>query len=114
MMSTNLKLMPLRIPTSWAITYNSFLDVSPGGDHHAWYFTEDLLQMEKMDLKDGKWILLPNATLIDLGWYPDGDLQGSYRLVKIENKEWSSPVATFQSTDRIAIQEKIEEWLGGV
>ena len=32
---------------------------------------------------------------IDLGWYPDGDPDGSYRLVAILNDDWENPPVQF-------------------
>ena len=78
-------LMPLRIPQSYAVSYNKFYDVIPiyqKNDiflENIWYFTEDIMQIYKMDLDQcGNWYIPEEPLIIDLGWYPDVKSNGSY------------------------------------
>lgn len=113
-------LMPLKIPQGWAITYNKLMDVMPikGKEEEIdnWeYFTEDLLQIVKLSIKNGKYFIPNQHFLIDLGWYPDSLINGEYKLVLVwlnleaENK-WEE-IANFSSQDRFAIRDKLESWL---
>jgi hypothetical protein len=62
-------LQPLRIPGNWVVSYNSFheVDASPSVRQ---YLCEDLFQAT-----------CPRTNvLVDLGWYPDGDVAGHFVL----------------------------------
>lgn len=112
-----MKLMELRIPQGFAIGYNKFCDVEPKQDEDGdgflenWsYFTEDILQMFKMEIRDGKWIIPEkNMLIIDLGWYPDSSVDGQYRLV-IANENWDI-LKEKSSKSRYEIKDTLEEWL---
>ena len=96
------KLQPLRIPTGWSVKYNSFTEYDP--DDAAEHFDElceDLLQLENGDL------------LIDLGWYPEGDITGQYRLYLLDGTKalpFEMPLEIFNSRSKQEIIEKIELW----
>lgn len=97
------QLQPLRISTGWKVKYNVFseYDVEKDGEEYAEELCEDLLQLEKKNL------------LIDLGWYPEGDMQGSYQLYlvdKIQKNPFASPLKLFTSRSKTEIIEKIEKW----
>ena len=121
-MNREKKLMPLRIPTQWAVTYNHFYDVVPIKDEkveNGWYqnssyFTEDLLQIIKTKHQDGHPAFAKQQLLIDLGYYPEGCVDGKYvlQLVKPAGGEmdWEN-AEQFKSKDRFEIQAKIEQWL---
>lgn len=115
-----MKRMELRIPQSYAIGYNKFYDVEPDrgeeGDDFLenWhYFTEDLLQIFKMQLnKQGEWFIPDREEgriVIDLGWYPDSSASGEYRLV-IANGDWDI-LKEKCSRNRYEIKETLEDWL---
>ncbi|KNY25904.1 hypothetical protein [Pseudobacteroides cellulosolvens] len=66
-----MKLMPIKIPGGFAITYNKFFDVDPvqsevdKGILQNWgYFTQDILQIVKIGLKNGKWYILYRLKII--------------------------------------------------
>lgn len=111
-----MNLMRFRVPAGFAVCYNKFADIEPvesEGDEilENWgYFTEDILQINKMELKKGKWIIPEeNKLIIDLGWYPDSDAKGSYRLVLV-NEEWET-IWSKKSKDRFEIRDTLEEWM---
>jgi hypothetical protein len=105
-------LQPLRIPTGWKVEWNTFLDVEPtfeSGDHESMGFSEDLLQLSN------KW----SSVLLDLGWYPDCDPHGAFRLLAIRiypNDEeirdsWDKPLRVLTSRSKTEVVQAIEDWL---
>jgi hypothetical protein len=105
-------LQPLRIPASWVVEWNVFLDVDPPSevvDLQSVGFGEDLLQIS------GKF----SPILLDLGWYPSGDVAGEYRLVVIRRHSdedemcasWDRPLRALASRSRQEIVSTIEKWL---
>ncbi|WP_165250579.1 hypothetical protein [Paludisphaera soli] len=105
-------LQPLRIPTGWEIQWNMFLDTESGfeaDDHASIGFGEDLLQ-----LVHGR-----NSVLIDLGWYPDGDPHGTFRLLAIRKSpddtkmsvSWANPLKMLESRSKAEIVQAVEDWL---
>ncbi len=112
----NPPLQPLRIPSNWMVSYNDFYEIDPetiSEDKASFmgFFHEDLLQLKR------SWGTTP--VLIDLGWYPDGDVTGTFQAMVIryfEDSEqmpssWNAPLAKFESTSRLAMVAQIEEWL---
>jgi len=73
---------PLQIPSGWLVAQNHFMDVAPAetleGDRLDFPFVEDILQLRNDHLR----------MTLDLGWYPDGDPNGSFRLLLIQ---WDAP-----------------------
>lgn len=105
----------------FAICFNKFHDVEPepslDGDEfleNMFYFTEDILQIIKMELNDGCWSVPAfNNFIIDLGWYPDCQVSGQYKLVLATVKEdygWDI-LREKVSTNRFEIRDTLEEWL---
>ncbi|QQR54399.1 hypothetical protein IPG41_04305 [Candidatus Peregrinibacteria bacterium] len=112
-------LMSLKIPSGWAVSYNRFLDLSiddsalPSEDLEL--FGEDMLQLQSMILEKGVWLIPPEHFLIDLGWYPEADPKGQYKLLlahvdRTKNKKWKE-LKTFRSKDRFEIREMLESWI---
>lgn len=105
-----IELMPLRIPTGWAIRFNRFFDEEPIIDDQGIFvnaagFAEDLLLIEPIPDKG----LYPLPFSLDLGWYPAADPHGTYRLRLVtDNYE---VVKEFISRDRQVIGQKIGQWL---
>ena len=74
---------PLRIPAGWTICQNHFLEIEPEeasleNGRLDFPFYEDMLHLRNADLR----------MVLDLGWYPDGDPNGTYRLCLIQ---WDAP-----------------------
>lgn len=114
-------LIPLKIPMGFAVCYNKFHDIEPEPSMEEdefmgnWgYFTEDILQIVKMELKEGSWYIpLINNYVIDSGWYPDGKINGQYKLVLAKvNEDYSWDILREKvSRDRFEIRDAIEEWM---
>jgi hypothetical protein len=110
-------LIELRIPAGFAVCYNKFHDVEPEADEDGFivnwhYFTEDLLQIKKMNLVKGEWVIPgkgQESLIIDLGWYPDSSAEGEYVLLSV-NEEWDI-LKEKRSRDRFEIKETLEAWL---
>ncbi|HYH84222.1 MAG TPA: hypothetical protein VEX60_02000 [Pyrinomonadaceae bacterium] len=74
------------------------------------FYTIGLLWIQSMRNDGERWALNPEGHLLDLGWYPDSDPQGSYRLVVIR-RDWNNILATIESADRREIRAAIEKCL---
>ena len=75
-------LIPLRIPSGWEVAFNNFVELGDVPDAHdrAAYLTQDLLSVRSTAPED-----TPAAGWeLDVGWYPDGDAGGAYRLVLVD------------------------------
>ncbi|MCR2806074.1 hypothetical protein [Paenibacillus soyae] len=103
----SLKLVPLRISSGWRVTYNEFFEADPDSfvdeNHkHAWEFKEDLLQLDH-----------DRKRTLDLGWYPEFNPKGKYRLVLIDSEDkeqpdWENPLYVFETRNFKEIIEKVE------
>ena len=107
----DIPLQPLRIPSGWLVAHNDGLyEIDPSGktipkDIHDSYFREDMLQL---------WHDTRNR-LIDVGWYPEGDLQhGQYGLVLYEGDATGRQLYEFRTRDRLKLVAEIERLLVGV
>ncbi|GAV16109.1 hypothetical protein RQP50_09035 [Paenibacillus sp. chi10] len=110
--------MQLKVPAGYAVTYNKFYDIDPmlseGNDYliENWgFFTEDLLQIVKLKINNGKWYIPENedVLLFDLGWYPDSDINGHYHLQLVDG-QWNQ-IKSISSKDRFLIKVALEEWM---
>lgn len=104
----DLQLQPLRIPAGWLVSYNNGLyeidpdpAVVPEADRW-WVFKQDMVQMRH------------EATnrLLDIGWYPEGDLAGGgYGLVVHEGDFRGPELHRFSTQDRAALVAEVERLL---
>jgi hypothetical protein len=75
-------LIPLRIPSGWEVRFNNFVELPGdlGARERAAYLSQDLLSI-RSTAPEGA----PTAGWeLDLGWHPDGDPAGVYRLTLID------------------------------
>ncbi|ONI40460.1 hypothetical protein AN639_12035 [Candidatus Epulonipiscium fishelsonii] len=97
----------LRIPSGWNISYSSFSNINlqdyidEPDNREIWLFegNEDIFQIQKDNI------------LIDLGWYPMYDPEGTYRIEVVKNLDWIKSECTFSDQDKDKIVNKIEEYL---
>ena len=99
-------LQPLRIPGGWTILFNKLEAVEPEElppEDQRWLFafTEDILFLYADSQRLG----------IDLGWYPDGDPKGRFRLQAILDGSWETPLLEFSSRSKKDVVERLEAWL---
>ncbi|RCW40297.1 hypothetical protein [Paenibacillus prosopidis] len=99
------KLVPLRIPPGWMVNFNQFTEANPDAfkndDYeYKWEFNEDILQFDH----------IKNNRTVDLGWYPEFNPKGKYKIVLINSSDpdWQNPIYKFLSRDINEIIEKIE------
>ncbi|MBL8797130.1 MAG: hypothetical protein JNM56_24730 [Planctomycetia bacterium] len=104
-------LQPLRIPTGWLVEYNNGLhEIDPlpellPGDERYFLFKQDMLQLHHAR----------HNRLLDVGWYPDGDLEtGRYKLVVHEGDFRGPLLHEFQTRDRLTLVAEIERILQAV
>ena len=99
-------LQPLRIPSGWTVNYNHFSEYDPltESPEYLYELSEDMLQMEN------------DRFLIDLGWYPEMDLNGRFILVladRTRERPFEHPIERFETRDKAEVTAKIEEWAKG-
>lgn len=97
------ELQPLRIPAGWFVSYNMFSEYDPDTDSEEYCFElcEDMLQLKNKNL------------LIDLGWYPEGDINGNYKLFLVDTTiefPFETPLQVFSSGSKKEIIQMIEHW----
>jgi hypothetical protein len=100
-------LVPLRVPAGWLVEYNTFVESGP---HHS----QDLLQMRSCRVVDGAWQVDPDGYLVDLGWYPDADPTGAYRLVVVRPDFRGDTVIEVSHREQSVIRQAIEACIAGI
>ena len=109
-------LQPLRIPGGWNVMFNQFASLDPETlppDDRRWlfFFVEDILYIYTDHTRKRNKQVETQRLAIDLGWYPDGDPEGAFRLEAILDEDWENPLLTFESRSRQEIVDTIECWL---
>jgi hypothetical protein len=103
-------LVPLRIPSGWAVVFNIFVEIGDGESVSARdveaYLSDDILSIERVHHSDGRWTSGRGGWLIDLGWRAPGDPTGEYVLTVL-NGGWDDPTAVFCSRRWRAVQQAI-------
>lgn len=106
------KLFPLKIPSGWAIIRNSFGDEDPviqdGTIVNDEFYSEDLLSIEPLSFNGTGWVVDSSGYLIDLGWYPEADPGGRFKLVLLRD-DWDNVIVCIESADRFMIHAAIEK-----
>jgi hypothetical protein len=106
----DISLQSLKIPTGWTVTWNQFYDIEPISniycdglpDGDVWeLFLQDLLQLKQIN----------KSIILDLGWIPEANPEGSYHLQIIANEDWSTPILVYRSKNKIEVVEKINNLL---
>lgn len=70
------------IPDKGTVTYNDFnLNLAKPINSQTSFLKEDLLQ-----------IVFSNNYLLDLGWYPEGDINGNFVIQIVKDYDWDKPV----------------------
>lgn len=100
-MNKTYEIQPLRLLGGWTVEFNNFFDCEPDNcNEFSDYFVEDLLQLTNSKFK----------LILDLGWYPNNDISGVYRMFLIKDYNWEKPLEYFESRNTKAIVDKIEYW----
>lgn len=105
------QLFPLKVPSGWAILKHSFGDEDPivvnGAIVNDAFYSEDLLSIEPLRFDGTSWFTDESGYVLDLGWYPEADPQGCYRLTLLK-EDWNHIVSQFESRNRYEIHQLIE------
>jgi len=103
-------LQSLEIPTGWTVTWNQFYDIEPNSniyldglpDGDVWeLFLQDLLQLKHFN----------KNIILDLGWTPEANPEGSYLLQVIADEDWSTPIVVYKSKNKSEVVGKIDDLL---
>lgn len=97
------ELQPLRIQAGWRIEINNFTeyDIEKDGEKYSFELCEDLLQLsfnEEVNI------------IIDLGWYPSGDINGNYILQFIKDYNWDFPLEELITRSKKEVISCLEKW----
>ncbi|MEU0627779.1 hypothetical protein [Streptomyces sp. NPDC005989] len=105
------KLMPLRFPAGWAVIFNIFVEFPPEepptpAEIEA-YFSEDILSAQRIAYTGDGWAVDMSADVIDLGWYPSGNPDGTYRLCLVRDG-WDDVPVRFEHRDCYIVQKALD------
>jgi hypothetical protein len=91
----------LSIPDGWEVVFNNFGDVDPvvsdGTIVDDGFFQESLLWIRQVDATD---VAPPDGYGLYLGWFPESDPDGAYRLSFIKG-EWDNMVVDHYEVQRL-------------
>lgn len=110
------QLKPFRLAPNWKVMWNKLEDIEPDNvkeDDDAWLFTfvEDMTYITtEYTYKENK-KNIKHTLAIDLGWYPEGDRNGCYRLVAILDNNWNKPILKMKTRSTQKVVDTIELWL---
>ncbi|WP_412028809.1 hypothetical protein [Deinococcus yunweiensis] len=79
----------------------SGIDFSPGQIVYAEAtpeLKEDLLQ-----------VVYPDGQTLDVGWYPEGDPKGEYRILVVSDGDWDTPLLDLSTAEEQRLTELILE-----
>ena len=97
------RLMPLRIPAGWTVVANAFAEIddprSLTADERRALLAQDLLQLRAGDL------------ILDLGWTPEEDAGGRYRLELVRG-DWDRVLLTLEHPSAEFMRNAIDLCLG--
>lgn len=71
-------------------------------------FTMPLNEQEDDLLEDLLQIEFPNNYLLDVGWYPENDIEGQFVLTLIKNFDWQNPIYKYSCTSGVDLKKAYE------
>lgn len=109
-------LQPLRIPPGWEFVLNKLENLEPETltkDDRRWLFSfvEDILYLYSKPKQKRNKKTIEQTIGIDLGWYPDGQPDGHFRLIAILDNHWENPLLEFTSRRKEEVVKTLERWL---
>lgn len=109
-------LQPLRIPPGWTFVFNKLQDLEPDSierQDKIWLFafTQDIMYLYAVVRKKRDHQVEEQKISIDLGWYPDGEPDGQFRMQALLNDNWEAPLMEFASRSKKEVVETLEQWL---
>lgn len=94
-------LQPLRIEPGWTISYNEFLEADLDTDENP-----NTWAMRKQDLFQAT--QKKRNRLLDLGWYPEQEVDGAFRLQVYEGDFTGTQLHEFSSRNRLEVVAEME------
>ena len=76
------------------------------------FYKQDLLQIAEMRLRRGRWELDPEGFVLDVGWLPDLDPNGTYKLAIVRHGNWQEPYKEVLSRSASEIRAALEHFMG--
>lgn len=110
------ELIPFRVAPNWKILWNELYSLEPDTieeNNDAWLdvFVEDMLLMQTSYTYKQNKQLIKHTLSIDLGWYPEGDKNGTYHLYAILDDDWNSPILECKTRSTQKVVETMEMWM---
>lgn len=106
-----LKLVPLHIPSGWAVVHNAFGDEDPlvrnGWIANTHFYNENLLLIQPIKFEKTSATLDTKGYTFKLGWYPHGNPHGSYQF-SLWKQDFTGPVVHYESRTRDIIRQVIQ------
>jgi hypothetical protein len=97
------RLVPLRLPAGWTVVTNAFVELDDPSTlteaERTAHLAQDLLQLRAGDL------------ILDLGWVPDGDPNGHYRLELVRGN-WDQTLLRLEHPSPAYMRDAIDLCLG--
>src|SRR5687768_8372727 len=97
------RLVPLRIPAGWTVVANTFAEIDGAqelsAEEQRAHLAQDLLQLRAGEL------------ILDLGWVPEGDPAGRYRLELVRDN-WNETLLRLENPDAAFMRDAIDICLG--
>lgn len=110
-------LQPLRIPDGWSVVINKLKKIEPEEiseeNKKTWLysFNEEILYICSDIVSDWGGKTEKQTLAMDLGWYPDGDLEGKFTLRAVLDNNRDEPLLDFSSRSKAEIVRTLEKWL---
>jgi hypothetical protein len=97
------RLVPLRIPAGWTVIANTFAELDDPGalseEEQRAHLAQDLLQLRA------------GALILDLGWVPEGDPAGHYRLELVRDN-WNETLLRLEQPSAAFMRDAVDLCLG--
>ncbi|PNV60641.1 hypothetical protein C0033_17920 [Clostridium sp. chh4-2] len=112
-----MELQPIRIPSGWEVLFNNLTELEPddvpktADEIWNFQFVQDILYIRNRRTRKKDHKVYEHELGIDLGWYPDGDPEGFFRLVVVKDGDWENPLRQLESRKKAEIVSQMEEWL---
>lgn len=109
------QLKPFRLAPNWTIKWNKLADIEPDDvkqDDDAWLFifVQDMTCMESEYTYKENQKTVRHTLVVDLGWYPEGDMEGCYELTAILDNDWNAPILEMKTRSTQEVADTIELW----
>lgn len=110
------RLKPFRPAPNWKIMWNKLEDIEPDNvapDDKAWLFTfvEDMTYLVTEHTYRQNHQTIKHTFAIDLGWYPEGDINGNYYLIAVLDDDWQNPICELKTRSTQEVIDTIELWM---